>query len=43
MGRLPAAVKRPLARVLLRNPWFVRKMVVERWFLHRNLPALPAA
>lgn len=40
LGRLPAAVKRPLGRLLLQNPWFVRRMVVENWFLHRTLPAL---
>ncbi|HEY0634792.1 MAG TPA: NAD(P)/FAD-dependent oxidoreductase [Gammaproteobacteria bacterium] len=32
---LPPAIKRGLARWLLGNPTFTRKMVLDRWFLHR--------
>ena len=38
---VPAGVKAPLARWLLGRPWFARR-VVDGWFLHRDLPALPS-
>lgn len=37
---LPAAVKRFLAGRLLGNPLFTRRVVLDRWFLHRGQPAL---
>ena len=37
---LPAAVKRFLAGRLLGNPLFTRRVVLDRWFLHRSQPAL---
>jgi flavin-dependent dehydrogenase len=36
---LPGAT-RAAARWLLRQPWFVRQTVVDRWFLHVHEPAL---
>lgn len=39
--RVPEGLKRLLAVPLLQTHWFVRKVLVERWFLHRDLPALP--
>jgi flavin-dependent dehydrogenase len=39
-ARLPAAVKSALAGRLLTQRWFVRRVVLERWFLHRHEPAL---
>jgi geranylgeranyl reductase family protein len=33
---IPAGVSRALARRLLTIPWFVRRVVVERWFLHAH-------
>ncbi|RMG33969.1 MAG: hypothetical protein D6725_15070 [Planctomycetota bacterium] len=42
---IPAAGDGPLrrlrclaGRLLLRNPWFVRRIVLEKWFLHRHVP-----
>ncbi len=43
LEHVPAALKHVLAAGLMQSQWFVRKMVVERWFLHRHLPALPSA
>jgi geranylgeranyl reductase family protein len=40
LERVPMAIKRPLAGPLFRTPWFVRTVLVERWFLHRDVPAL---
>lgn len=37
---LPAPVKRFLAGRLLGNPLFTRRVVLDRWFLHRRQPAL---
>lgn len=39
---LPAPVKRFLAGRLLGNPAFTRRVVLDRWFLHRSQPALRA-
>jgi flavin-dependent dehydrogenase len=38
--RLPARWRGPVAGALLAAPWFARRVVVERWFLHRQSPAL---
>jgi flavin-dependent dehydrogenase len=35
-GLVPDAVARPIARRLLRSPGFVRRVVLNRWFLHAN-------
>ena len=40
--RLPMGLKRWLAGPLFQIPWFVRKILIERWFLHRNDPPLSA-
>ena len=37
---LPARWRAPAAGRLLASPWFVRNVVVGRWFLHRHVPAL---
>jgi menaquinone-9 beta-reductase len=31
-----------LARVLMRQPWFTQRVVIQRWFLHADEPALRA-
>jgi flavin-dependent dehydrogenase len=31
---VPAGTRRRLARRLLREPWFVRRVLLDRWFLH---------
>jgi flavin-dependent dehydrogenase len=38
--RLPAAWRPALAERFLANPHFARRVVVERWFLHRETPPL---
>ncbi len=38
---LPSGLAQPLAGFLLSQPWFARRVVVERWFLHLEQPALP--
>jgi flavin-dependent dehydrogenase len=40
LDRVPMGFKRLLARRLLRTRWFVRTVLVNRWFLHRSLPPL---
>jgi geranylgeranyl reductase family protein len=43
VGRhLPDSWIASLGRLLLRNQWFTQKVVLDRWFLHSNQPALPA-
>jgi flavin-dependent dehydrogenase len=42
-GWLPARWRAPAAARALAWPWFARRIVVERWFLHRELPALAPA
>ena len=37
---LPDKFKQFLARKLLKSQWFVRNIVINRWFLHSNLPPL---
>lgn len=39
-SRLPASWIDALGRALLANRWFSRHVVLDRWFLHRNEPAL---
>lgn len=38
--RLPPQVVARAGRLLLGIPWFVRRVVLERWFLHAGQPAL---
>jgi flavin-dependent dehydrogenase len=38
--RLPAWLMRSLARLLFATGWFSRRVVLERWFLHCEEPAL---
>jgi geranylgeranyl reductase family protein len=40
---LPARFKRALAGHLLGNPAFTRRVVLDRWFLHRQQATLPVA
>ncbi len=40
---LPQEIRRPLAASLLATRWFVRHVVVDRWFLHAQQQALAAA
>jgi flavin-dependent dehydrogenase len=40
---LPAGLSRAAARRLLTSPLFVRHMVLDRWFLHAQQPALLSA
>jgi geranylgeranyl reductase family protein len=37
---LPSGLKRSLAHRLLATEWFARRVVIDRWFLHCNQPAL---
>lgn len=39
--KFPMALKRLMAGPLMQNRWFARKILVEQWFLHRDVPALP--
>jgi flavin-dependent dehydrogenase len=39
-GWLPSNWKQALAGALLANPSFARRVVLDRWFLHREVPAL---
>ena len=44
IGRsLPSPMIALLARTLLNTRWFVRKVVLEEWFLHRNSMAIQRA
>ncbi len=39
---LPQGIRRPLAASLMKTRWFVRHVVVDRWFLHaQQQPAVP--
>jgi menaquinone-9 beta-reductase len=38
--RLPAGWLRAISQRLLESEWFSRRVVLDRWFLHRNEPAL---
>lgn len=37
---LPAALKRHIAARLMRSRWFARHFIINRWFLHKQQPAL---
>jgi flavin-dependent dehydrogenase len=37
---LPASLRQTLAAHLLANSWFARNVVIDRWFLHSQQPAL---
>jgi len=37
-----SSLRNALARRLLVNPWFSRHVVIDRWFLHGQQPALPS-
>lgn len=39
-GALPAALKQHAAGWLLASQWFVRNVVLDKWFLHRHQPLL---
>jgi len=39
-GIVPASVRTVLGRRLLHVPAFVRRIVLDQWFLHRHQPAL---
>jgi flavin-dependent dehydrogenase len=40
---LPCQPKRILGPWLIRTPWFVRQVLLNRWFLHAQVPALGVA
>jgi len=40
---IPPGVSMSIARRLLESPWFVRHLVIDRWFLHAQQPALAEA
>jgi menaquinone-9 beta-reductase len=40
--RVPLPIKRIAASLLMQNDWFVRKVMLESYFLHRHVPALPS-
>lgn len=33
--KLPELVRQPLSQLLMSRPWFIRKIVLDSWFLHR--------
>jgi menaquinone-9 beta-reductase len=37
---IPTGLRMSLARTLMRRRWFNRRVVLDRWFLHANQPAL---
>jgi menaquinone-9 beta-reductase len=39
-SKLPPRLMSSLGRLLLATPWFSRRVVIEKWFLHSNDPAL---
>lgn len=41
--QVPDWLKTPLAGTLMRSHWFTRKVVTEKWFLHREVPPLEVA
>lgn len=40
LSMLPAKLRLSLARALMRTQWFARNVVLDRWFLHSQMPAL---
>ena len=41
-GLVPDGLARALSPIVMAWPWFVRRFLIDRWFLHRELPALLA-
>jgi len=41
--RLPPGLRQAAARALMRSGWFLRQVLVKRWFLHRHHPPLRTA
>ena len=41
-GLVPDGLARTLSPIVMAWPWFVRHFLIDRWFLHRQLPALLA-
>jgi len=39
---LPATLRLSLARALMQTQWFARNVILDRWFLHAEVPALNA-
>jgi len=39
-GTIPFSVSSALAPALFAAPWFVRRVLIDRWFLHAHQPAL---
>lgn len=39
-GQPPGRLRAAAGRWLLSRPWFVRRVVLDRWFLHAHVPAL---
>ncbi|HEX2492972.1 MAG TPA: NAD(P)/FAD-dependent oxidoreductase [Steroidobacter sp.] len=39
---IPQGWRTPLARALMRRPWFNRRVLLDRWFLHASQAALAA-
>lgn len=42
-AKLPPPLMSSLGRLLFATPWFSRRVVVDKWFLHSGEPALEAA
>jgi flavin-dependent dehydrogenase len=40
---IPAALAAAAGRRLFRSGWFAKRVVLDRWFLHADQPALPSA
>ncbi|HEY5761496.1 MAG TPA: NAD(P)/FAD-dependent oxidoreductase [Steroidobacter sp.] len=40
LAMLPSKLRLGLARALMQTQWFARNVVLDRWFLHAQLPAL---
>ncbi len=38
---VPSAIASALGRELIGLPWFARRLVIDRWFLHAHQPSLP--
>lgn len=43
LSMLPASWRLSLARTLMQTRWFARNVILDRWFLHSQLPALYSA
>jgi hypothetical protein len=42
-GLLPAGLLAWLGTRLIATPWFARRVVIDRWFLHADQPPLPGS